>query len=138
MMNGVQPAVFFVLPMLGKHPDEYPRFRDCFVADTSRPDLSGCIHVYMRIGGGNRESYKSEIEKLRKIEGFVTDYNDKDDNTFASFVYKVPKKWQEDFDSLVNQRYDKVSDEYIEKIKEVFPKIANDLSELFIKAKAKS
>ena len=31
MINGVQPAAFFVLPMLGKHPDEYPRFRDCFI-----------------------------------------------------------------------------------------------------------
>ena len=31
MINGVQPATFFLLPMLGKHPDEYPRFRDCFV-----------------------------------------------------------------------------------------------------------
>ncbi len=29
MINGVNPATFFILPMLGKHPDEYPRFRDC-------------------------------------------------------------------------------------------------------------
>jgi hypothetical protein len=32
MMNGANPATFFILPMLGeKHPEQYPRFRDCFV-----------------------------------------------------------------------------------------------------------
>ena len=34
-MNGVNPATFFILPMLGKHPDEFPRFRDCWAGRTS-------------------------------------------------------------------------------------------------------
>ena len=34
MLHGVNPSTFFILPMLGeKHPDEYPRFRDCFIGD---------------------------------------------------------------------------------------------------------
>lgn len=49
MINGVNPATFIILPMLGKHPDEYPRFRDCFIKD-------GMIEVYTRVGGNNRDS----------------------------------------------------------------------------------
>lgn len=33
MLNGVNPCTFLILPMLGKHPDEYPRFRDCFIEE---------------------------------------------------------------------------------------------------------
>ena len=33
LINGVNLATFIILPMLGKHPDEYPRFRDCFIAE---------------------------------------------------------------------------------------------------------
>lgn len=36
MVNGMNQATFFVLPMLGRHPDEYPRFRDCFAGKTER------------------------------------------------------------------------------------------------------
>jgi len=28
IINGANPSTFFILPMLDKHPDEYPRFRD--------------------------------------------------------------------------------------------------------------
>jgi len=47
-MNGVNPCVFFILPMLGKHPEEYPRFRDCFVVDEEHPEYDNCIHIYTR------------------------------------------------------------------------------------------
>ena len=48
MINGFNPACVFILPLLGRHDKEYPRFRDCFLTD------DGNIAVYTRVGGGNR------------------------------------------------------------------------------------
>ncbi len=55
MINGVNPATFFILPMLGKHPDEYPRFRDCFVGEDQKS-----IEILTRVGGGNRHCGNGE------------------------------------------------------------------------------
>ena len=65
MVNGVKPTTFFVLPMLGKHPDEYPRFRDCFLSDEEHPQYDDHIHIYTRTGGGNREGYEAENDAMR-------------------------------------------------------------------------
>ena len=63
------PWVFLVLPLLGKHPDMYPRFRDCFVEGK-------IIQVYTRTGGGNREAYIEENQAIRDMDGFIRDYDD--------------------------------------------------------------
>lgn len=63
MMNGTSMATFFVIPMLGKRPDEFPRFRDCFLNDEEHPEYKNHIHVYTRTGGGNRESYQVENDR---------------------------------------------------------------------------
>ncbi len=80
MMNGTTPATFFILPMLGKHPDEYPRFRDCFTADEEQ-GIENAIIVYTRTGGGNRESYEEEITEMQAMEGYQQDYDDTFDST---------------------------------------------------------
>lgn len=49
MLHGVNPATFLILPMLGKHPDEYPRFRDCFITEDDH------ILILTRVGGPNRD-----------------------------------------------------------------------------------
>ena len=68
MINGVQLPTFFVFPLLGKHAEEYPRFRDCFFGkmqqDFDDLDTFGIpklkhgdedlISVYTLFGGGNR------------------------------------------------------------------------------------
>lgn len=48
MINGVNPATFYILPMLGNHPDWYPRFRDCWVEN-------GQIAVLTRVGSLKRK-----------------------------------------------------------------------------------
>ena len=50
MLFGVTPATFFFFFLLGKHPDEYPRFRDCFLNDEYLPEYDNHIHVYTRTG----------------------------------------------------------------------------------------
>lgn len=77
IFHGANPATFFILPMLGKHPDEYPRFRDCFVErrkftideESGLPmmdvkdgggEAEQVICVFTRMGGGNRECWNED------------------------------------------------------------------------------
>lgn len=131
LVNGVTPASFLVLPMLGKHPNEYPRFRDCFITDESHPQYDNKIHVYVRVGGNNRNSYKKEIAMMRNIPGFIADYDDDFDNTYASFIYEVPKRFLEDFQKIKEGNFPIISKTYRKRVLKVFPKIANQLKEVF-------
>lgn len=145
MLNGVNPATLHILPMLGKHPDEYPRFRDCFVGQLENdkelvdqfgiPEMKSKINkderqisIYTRVGGGNREGYIKEIEQLRKMPGYVTDYDDDFDNTYATFVFKIPKKWYKDYDRITKDEL--ISQEYKDQMIKVFPKLKKEIEKL--------
>ena len=123
MMHGVNPAAFFILPMLDKHPDEYPRFRDCFVKDKN-------IQVLTRTGGGNREEYFEANEDM-KTEHYITDYDNPEDCTYAYWEFKVPEQWQADFDLIITDRLSQVSRAYVAQLKKVFPKLDAKFCELF-------
>lgn len=136
MINGVNPCAFFFLPMLGKHPDEYPRFRDCFLRDPDRPQYHDHIHVYTRVGGGNRDEYEEDIAELRAMPTFVTDHDDDFDSTYATFVFKVPDQWRADFDTLLAGKdgdgsVPKISTEYKAELIRVYPKLTDKINELF-------
>ena len=124
MINGVNPATFIILPMLGKHPDEYPRFRDCFVND-------GMIEVYTRVGGNNRNCGYGE-EELYKHPNFVRTYDDDFDSTYGYYVFSVPDEWKDDFNKLMSG--EKPSQRYIEQMCKVFPKLESKFKELFSEA----
>ena len=121
MLNGVTSATFFILPMLGHHPSAYPRFRDCFTADADHPEYDSHIHVYTRTGGGNREDFAAENDWMRDMDHFVTDFDDYDDSTYASWVFKVPEKWQADFDKIIKgTSFSELSEEYRAQIRQVW------------------
>ncbi len=130
ILNGVNPLTFSVLPMLGRHPDTYPRFRDCFVADEEHPEYDGHIHVYTRVGGNNRGEGYGE-EQLYADPNYVTTFDDSFDNTFATYVFRVPEKWQEDFDRIMDGGLENVSEEYQRQVRGVFPKLKSKLDELW-------
>ena len=147
MINGVNPAAFLILPMLNKHPDEYPRFRDCWAGkpnnDYENTNL-GCptkkidptkhlICVYTRVGGGNRENYQVEIDAMRSMEGYLTDYDDDFDCTFATFEFTVPEKWQADYDIILDAKTGDISNAYRKQIFKVYPKLKDKMSGLFEK-----
>lgn len=121
MINGVNPATFVILPMLGKHPDEYPRFRDCFVQDRM-------IVVLTRVGGGNRNSGYGE-ESLYKHPNFVKTYDDDFDNTYGYYVFSIPDEWKEDFDKILKGQ--NPSQKYVEQMSKVYPKLESKFRELF-------
>lgn len=149
MMNGVNQATFWILPMLGKHPDEYPRFRDCFagVANNSADEVDQFgipkkeldttgkfITVYTRTGGLNRDDYELENRAMVKMQGYVKDYDDNFDSTFAYWVFEVPKKFIDDYDIVTNPDNEKgiedTSEEYKQQVIKVYPKIADKLKEI--------
>jgi len=131
MINRVTPATFFVMPMLGKHPDKYPRFRDCFISDEESPQYDNHIHIYTRTGGGNRDSYTEENQTMRDMDGFVADFDDSFDSTFASWIFKIPEQWAADFDLFQANKMKDFSAEYRTEMCRVFPKLADKFDKLF-------
>jgi hypothetical protein len=131
MVHGVNPFTFIVLPMLGKHPDEYPRFRDCFGGDESKPEYDGHILVYTRTGGSNRADYWVEISAMRQLPEYVADYDDAEDDTYAMFVFSVPERWTADYEKIINGKLVEVSDEYKDEMCRVYPKLADKFNEMF-------
>ena len=118
MINGFNPACVIILPMLGRKQDEWPRFRDCYLTEDKKR-----IAIYTRVGGNNRNSGYGE-EKLYEDPNFVKTYDDDFDNTYATYEFNPPEQWKEDFDHIVANEFNKVSDEYVNYVKEFFPKLA--------------
>ena len=117
LLFGFNPACATILPMLGRKQEEYPRFRDCFITDDNN------IAIYTRVGGNNRDCGFGE-EELYKDENFIRTYDDDFDNTFATYEFKAPNKWENDFDKIMNNEFNKVSDEYVECVESFYPMLA--------------
>lgn len=113
MLMGFNPACIYLLPMLGRKQEEYPRFRDCFLED-------GKIAVYTRVGGNNRGCGYGE-EKLYEDPNFVTTYDDDFDSTYATYLFNVPEKWKSDFDKILNGKVMEVSDDYYNYVCDFYP-----------------
>ncbi len=141
-IKGRQPATFFILPMLGKHPDQYPRFRDCFIGKMRQSDKLDefgipilehgdglFISVYTRVGGGNRENYEKEIDILKAHPEYVEDFDDEYDCTYATFIFKVPSKYQADFKLLTDGHSSlmETSAKYKAQVDKVYPKLKGRL-----------
>lgn len=125
MINGVNPAAFLILPMLGeKHPDDYPRFRDCFVKDNNE------ICVYTRVGGENRNCGFGE-EELYNHPNFLRTEDDDFDSTFGSYYFSVPEEWKEDYEKIIAGNIKGTSDKYKERLFKVFPKLEEQLKMIF-------
>jgi len=137
LIQGVSQAALYFLPLLNKHPEDYPRFRDCFMIEHHfqikdelpcmlpkeqidlKKDLAlNNIYILTRVGGGNRDDYKEEIEKLRKNEFYIKDYDDDFDCTYATFVFKIPPEFKQDVNNLANGKinFREVSQKYKDQI----------------------
>lgn len=129
MINGVNPATFLFLPMLGKHPDEYPRFRDCFISEDETQ-----IIILTRVGGNNRKCGYGE-EELYKHPNFVKTYDDDFDNTYGYYVFSIPNEWSEDFKSILNGGC--FSKAYLNQMCKVFPKLEEKFKQMYESLKSK-
>jgi hypothetical protein len=146
-VNGVNNAVWFILPMLNIHPDNIGRFRDCWAGKATNDDkevdqfktpiktIKGNVNeriitIYTRTGGGNRECYIEENKDITKINGFINDEDDNFDCTYAYWYFKVPNEFTKDFDIYVNTGdITKFSEEYKKRILSIYPNLKEKLKE---------
>ena len=63
------------------------RLRDAYLSKDKTK-----VVIFTRIGGGNRSYHTPAITKLRNFKGYVTDYDDDFDNTYAYFEYQIPQE----------------------------------------------
>lgn len=120
---GFNPACIFLMPMLGRKQEDYPRFRDCFLSDNFNS-----IIIYTRVGGGNRNQGFGE-EELYNDENFIRTWDDGYDSTYGYYEFKVPDKWINDFNLIMSKDFGKLSDDYINLLKSFWPKL--DLERFF-------
>jgi hypothetical protein len=121
LVNGVNPATFLILPMMGKHPDEYPRFRDCFISKDKN------ILILTRCGGPNRGEFGDEW--MAKLPNFVKTYDAEDDNSYAFYEYTVPEEWKEDFNKILAG--ENPSEKYVDQMCKVFPKLEEEFRTIY-------
>jgi hypothetical protein len=104
MVAGVSPELKFVLGFLGfttetrENFNKIPRFRDAYVI----PGEPHRLVIMTRTGGGNRADYAEENEWMKTIPGYVEDYDDDFDSTFAHWVYDVKPEFVEPLNRLVD------------------------------------
>ena len=118
MINGYNPACLWIMPMLGRKEDEWPRFRDCYVE--KKDDGSYLIVIYTRVGGNNRNCGYGE-EELYKDPLFVETVDDDFDNTYAEYKFNIPEKWKEDFNKILDGKIKETSKEYQQLLREFYP-----------------
>ena len=118
MMFGYNPDCLWIMPMLGRKENEWPRFRDCWVEEQDNGEY--LIVIYTRVGGNNRNCGYGE-EELYEDPLFVETVDDDFDNTFAEYKFKVPEKWKTDFDLILEGKQKEISKEYQKYLREFFP-----------------
>jgi len=88
MVCDINPDAGRVLNLIGLDPTfliEECRLRDVYLSKDKTK-----VVIFTRIGGGNRESYSASIKRLKNFKGYIRDYDDDFDNTYASFEYQIP------------------------------------------------
>ena len=120
VLFGWNPACVMLAPMLtDENPQQFfPRFRDCYLSEDEDH-----IEIYTRVGGGNRDDYADEIEKLCSMPTYVSDEDDDFDYTYATFTFGVPEEWRADFEHVRAGEYHKLSDVYVERMQKCYPKL---------------
>ena len=97
MMNGVHPIAGDLLAMLGFDSKEkraqIPRLRDTMLFQDE-------IRILTRTGGNNREDYDNSV--LTERDGYIRDWDDAFDNTFAWWAYEWPDEWREQLQTILD------------------------------------
>ena len=116
ILNGYNPVAVLILPMLGRRTHEYPRYRDCFITEDER------IAVVTQCGGKYRDSGYGEKD-LYEDRNFVRTYDAEGNPTIGIFEFDPPEEWSSDFYHILQNEMLDVSDEYIEVVKDFYPRL---------------
>lgn len=129
LMNGVNMATLVILPMLGRHPDEYPRFRDCFLHEDK-------IYILTRMGGYNNgfseEIMLNDPNFIKAVNAtqceLLKDTPLESDSTYKIYIFRIPDKWKSMYEHL--KKTNEFSNEYIDEIIRVYPKLKDKFEKL--------
>lgn len=147
MVFGMNASLAVVLsPFLPRPADQFPRFRDVFLADEERPEWDEFIHVYTRMGGGNRECWQDrkidncdcsacDTAALEADPNCLDRYDDGFDCTYCTFIFEVPEELKVDFDHVLAGEFTKTSQLYRDKLYSQFrerEKVMEFLEKLFV------
>lgn len=111
---GVNNETPILLGMLSLNMEYFSRFRDVeLIANGTK------IQVLTRTGGGNREDYKENWEKIRANQFYITDYDDDFDSTYAYIEFKVPEQYIETTKIMFNKEPLNIKDKFENEIKEM-------------------
>lgn len=139
MVHGTNPLAGLILAVLGVKPAEVPRFRDAYYNGSN-------LVILTRTGGGNREAYEEQNQKLTELHGYLTDADTAFDSTFAEFHYSVPDqflylleylnkysqtkdlgtRWEEELEKIKNAGTD---DPRVQRMVDVLAPVFRELSE---------
>lgn len=78
-----------LLGMLSLTRRDFERYRDVYLNKEGTK-----ITVVARLGGKNRRDYKQVFKNMKKHPNYIKNYDDKFDNTYSYFEFKIPEKYQ--------------------------------------------
>ena len=129
-LNGFSEECVIFLPMTGRPPLYYPRFRGCWLSEDKKR-----IVVYTRCGGNNRNQGMGD-EDLLKDPNFVKTYDDSYDSTYGCYEFTPRTQFAQEFERIIKDGPSAASDDYVKYVKWFFkalpPEIdGGDIDKLF-------
>lgn len=102
-------SYWYILPMLG---NSYKQFksslRGCFIRAEEFPELTS--HIFLLFEKSDSLSYSYFKDELKEFVNFYKEYQP--DNFYEMLVFDVPISLLPDYDSFMDGKYSKVSEEY--------------------------
>lgn len=89
---GINNLAALCLVSIDLDPEEIPRFRDAIFEERNKHYY---VKVLTRTGGLNRGCYDNHA--LLENKNYMKDYDDKYDDTYRYFVFRVPKQYYDTF-----------------------------------------
>jgi len=135
---GINPAAFFILPMLGKRTEEYPNFCDCWIKPCQfyidkksklpmlkpkKKDFGKTISIFLQVGGDQAYNFIKELADLKASALYVEHFDDKVEPLYTTYIFNVPEKWKEDYDRVVEGKFSELSSEYQKVLYAFYPKL---------------
>lgn len=100
---GWDPFSGILLELLGLTPGDVGRFRDCYLKEEDGEGPRRIV-IYTRNGGDNREEYQPILDLLSERPGWIRDFDDDFDCTYASIEFNVPVGSEALIDFLIRLR----------------------------------
>lgn len=88
MLSGFNVNASLCLAMLGIDTAIIPRFRNAWLSNDG-----SIITIMTRTGGGNRDEYDGSNIEMTYVAGYLRDFDDAFDATYAQFEYAVPSRF---------------------------------------------